>query len=304
MSYRFLLRRHRSAFTLIELLVVVAIIALLIAILLPSLGKARERARVSSCLSNVRSLALTYRVYLQNTGATGLINTQGAGNDLWISLLQPYGNMDKVRLCPDATTPTSNTANPPFGTINTAWGGNGGNPNLAEYRTDSTGNPVLPLTQLTINGANQWYSGSYILNGWLYMYGASGTNGLDKTGTASDHITSKYAGIDSRVPVFADGVWIDGWPASTDPVPTVGNAGGVFAPNGAGTIPNLGTGGPYMMRWCIDRHAGHTVNLGYLDGHASNIHLKDLWFDSQWSGNYQPPIQTTFMTTQFGSKLP
>ena len=61
--------RRIRAFTLIELLVVVAIIALLIAILLPTLSRAKEQARIAVCLANQRSItqaAISYQMDKQD----------------------------------------------------------------------------------------------------------------------------------------------------------------------------------------------------------------------------------------------
>ena len=56
--------RKRSAFTLVELLTVIAIIGVLIALLLPALRRAREEARRTACMSNMRQIGAAFQMYL------------------------------------------------------------------------------------------------------------------------------------------------------------------------------------------------------------------------------------------------
>jgi prepilin-type N-terminal cleavage/methylation domain-containing protein/prepilin-type processing-associated H-X9-DG protein len=82
--------RERTAFTLVELLVVIGIIAVLVAILLPALNKARKQAKVITCASNLRSLGQAIQMYSnQNKGVVIPSIIWGPGNrdDSWAHLL-------------------------------------------------------------------------------------------------------------------------------------------------------------------------------------------------------------------------
>ena len=58
--------RNRRGFTLIELLVVIAIIAILAAILFPVFAQAREKARQTTCLSNMKQMGTAIMMYVQD----------------------------------------------------------------------------------------------------------------------------------------------------------------------------------------------------------------------------------------------
>ena len=75
-------KRFLTGFTLIELLVVIAIIALLLAILIPSLRKAKEKVKETSCKSNLRNVGIAMLMYLDDHNRT-LPHTGSSNKFLW-----------------------------------------------------------------------------------------------------------------------------------------------------------------------------------------------------------------------------
>jgi prepilin-type N-terminal cleavage/methylation domain-containing protein/prepilin-type processing-associated H-X9-DG protein len=120
----------RRGFTLIELLVVIAIIAILAAILFPVFARAREKARMASCQSNLKELALGVLMYTQDydertpgaygnstqstsarpgdVNPTGPISGWGGAGRwwAWADMIYPYVKNDQIYRCPSGSSST------------------------------------------------------------------------------------------------------------------------------------------------------------------------------------------------------
>jgi prepilin-type N-terminal cleavage/methylation domain-containing protein/prepilin-type processing-associated H-X9-DG protein len=169
--------RKKSGFTLIELLVVVSIIAILAALLLPTLAKAKEKSRGAACFSNMRQIALGARLYMDDydgglfhhhegwvlddgsqvdnlpSSISGCVGG-GAGNSQaekpWSILLLPYFQSRQVGFCPSDRTARSRYLST----------------DLLHYNGDITSTSQTPpaTTELALAQANHLTITSYLLD--------------------------------------------------------------------------------------------------------------------------------------------
>lgn len=241
---------RRKAFTLVELLVVVSIIALLLGILLPSLSKAREKAKIVVCRTNVRSLGTGFVLYsADNQNRVFPTTTADGAHTLWLDHVgEQISNVDKVRYCPTTEI-------------------NPNEPQMGKWEPTQVGGSTT-TTWIWNFGPDGYEYGSYGFNGWLY----NNTNPKWE-GYYWDTASPAQA---SSVPLFTDCRWVDSWPENGD------TCSANFDINDSGNLNTMS----YMERFLIGRHEGK-LNIGFADGHVEDIKLEMLW-SVKWGPKFEP----------------
>jgi prepilin-type N-terminal cleavage/methylation domain-containing protein len=231
------------AFTLIEVLVVIAIIALLMAVLMPALQRVRKQARAVGCRSNLRQWGLALAAY-QSDHDGELPPRYGGLIPLWY--LRGYINhSDELYLCPMAAKHKH---------WDQAWG---------------AGSTYSAWRERLLPGSEGWLIASYGRNG----YTATAPWDIDDPSLRGWQVDWRTKGP-NRIPVFLDCRLHGGSPSSWGPPPEYEDGPPLF-PYG----PEI-TGGD-MWQWVINRHDGG-INSLFMDSSVKKVGLKELW-TLKWS---------------------
>jgi len=251
---------RRSGFTLIELLVVISIIALLMAILIPALSRARKQAKAVGCTANLRHWGLMLTMYAQENN--GSLPVGWNGGTMWmVDLLPFYQGGGDVCLCPTATKFLHEIPGNIPGTF-TAWG---------KYGEPGYYNGWIPPW-----GYKGQY-GSFGVNGWVHNpidRGVTGTYDIPSGIHALYWRTINVKGA-SEVPAFGDCMWDGTEPLETDDPPI------------AEGEQLEGSG---ISVFCLNRHAG-SMNMTFLDTSVRKVGLKQLW-KLKWHKEYDTNVSS------------
>ncbi len=184
----------RTGFTLIELLVVIAIIAILAAILFPVFAKAREKARQSSCLSNLKQIGLAAVMYAQDYDERFVFGHNyytDAGGTEWLAwfpnLLEPYIKNRQIFVCPSHKN--SYTFEQPWGTMDYSYGYNGLPDPGADGQQLMAGGASSALAEIKVPAATI----AFIDTNWIELdHGAPDYDQFDFMGTGDGSISKVH----------------------------------------------------------------------------------------------------------------